>query len=115
MLICVRQALNYSESLREDSLKHLHSISESTYGVVFMGTPELDTRMDGLRSFLATDREDGQRATDNHKEAKWMLEVLDQFSIISDRLEIVIVSESLDPTKNQDTSMVVSESTTVKQ
>jgi hypothetical protein len=44
-----------------------------------MGTPELDTRMDGLRSLLAMDQGEGQRATDSHKEAKWMLNVLDQF------------------------------------
>lgn len=33
--------------------------------------------MDGLRNFLAMDQGDDQRATDSHKEAKWMLNVLD--------------------------------------
>jgi hypothetical protein len=80
-----------------------------------MGTPELDTQMDGLRSFLAMDQGDGQRATDSHKEAKWMLNVLDQFSTISDGFGIVIVSEGLDPTTNQDTSMMVSEPITINQ
>jgi hypothetical protein len=73
-----------------------------------MSTPELDPRMEGLRSYLAANEGDGQQATDSYKEAKWMLNVLDQFTTINDQFDIVIASEGQGPTSHNDAQMVVS-------
>lgn len=75
-----------------------------------MGTPELDSRIDGLRNFLATNQgDDNQRATESYEEAQWMLGVLDRFFTISGNFEIVIVSEGPSPIGNHDAPMIVSE------
>lgn len=75
-----------------------------------MGTPELGSRIDGLRRFLATNQGDeNRRATESYKEAQWMLSVLDQFFTISGKFEIVIVSEGPSPTGNHDAPMIVSQ------
>lgn len=84
----MKSALLYSNSA-PTSLLHLRNISISTYGVVFLDTPELDASFSGLQMVLENTEPSNQ--DENYNEARWLLDTLQQYVSISDRYQTVLV------------------------
>ncbi|OJJ94784.1 hypothetical protein ASPACDRAFT_127951 [Aspergillus aculeatus ATCC 16872] len=76
----VKGALLYSASHPDEKF---HGVKRSTCGVLYMGTPELDARLEGLASYLAISG--GAHAADDayFKEASWLLHTLRGYEGIS--------------------------------
>ncbi|RAK71280.1 uncharacterized protein BO72DRAFT_417479 [Aspergillus fijiensis CBS 313.89] len=72
----VKSALLYSGSHPDE---RFHEVKRSTCGVLYMGTPEMDARLEGLESYLANSG--GAHAADDayFKEASWLLLTLRQY------------------------------------
>ncbi|PYH86249.1 hypothetical protein BO82DRAFT_249744, partial [Aspergillus uvarum CBS 121591] len=81
-----RQALLYSASHPDGKLRE---VKRSTCGILYMGTPEMDARLEGLESYLANSG--GAHAADDayFKEAAWLLHTLRQYEGISRDLRTV--------------------------
>lgn len=73
----------------------IRNISLSTYGVVYMGTPELDQRLAGLQSYLASNQVSDEDLSDSFKEARWLLGLLQRYSSVSDKFRTIVIRESL--------------------
>lgn len=58
-----------------------------------MGTPELDSRLAGLQRYLASTKGSDQESSDIYKEACWQLDLLHQYSSISERFRSINVYE----------------------
>ncbi|KAJ5625936.1 hypothetical protein N7510_002245 [Penicillium lagena] len=89
----VKSALLYSDSAQETSIHHLRSISLSTKGMFFIGTPELDSRLAGLQSFVSTFKGTDQEQSDSYKEASWLVDLLERFSSFGGSFRTVFVYE----------------------
>lgn len=60
-----------------------------------MGTPELDSRMSGLQAFLESNPTSENEASDTQKEARWMLDTLQQYSTLGTKFKTLYAYESL--------------------
>lgn len=100
------QALLYSNSAEGASV-HLHNISQSTHGIFFMGTPELDSRLAGLQSYLASTKGSDQESSEIYKEACWQLDLLHQYSSISEQFRSIFVYEGRNALAPQSSSAQV--------
>ena len=58
-----------------------------------MGTPELDSRLAGLQSYLANTKGSDQESSDIYKEACWQMDLLHQYSSISEKFRSIYVYE----------------------
>ncbi|PYI26440.1 hypothetical protein BP00DRAFT_430363, partial [Aspergillus indologenus CBS 114.80] len=76
----VKGALLYSASHPDGNF---HAVKRSTCGVLYMGTPEMDARLEGLESYL--DNSGGAHAADDayFEEASWLLHTLRRYEEIS--------------------------------
>jgi len=52
-----------------------------------MGTPELDSRLAGLKSYIKLIENSQSEKNQEFKEAQWMVSVLEEYSSISDRFK----------------------------
>lgn len=84
----MKSALLYSDSVHT-SLLHLRNVSISTYGVVFLDTPELDASFSGLQ--LVLENTEPANQDENYKEARWLVDTLQRYASISDRYQTVLV------------------------
>ncbi|KAJ5406087.1 hypothetical protein N7465_007371 [Penicillium sp. CMV-2018d] len=91
VVIDYRQALLYADSAQETSTTDLRSIRLSTRGAIFMGTPELDSRLIGLQSYLANAEGSEQESSDIYKEAHWL-----SYPSIGKQFWTLFVHETLD-------------------
>lgn len=87
------QALLYSQSTAEDSTIDLHSIASSTSGAIFLGTTELDSRLEGLQSYLASAQGSGQESSEVYQEALWLIHTLQKFPLIGENIWTLSVHE----------------------
>ncbi|OQE40082.1 hypothetical protein PENCOP_c006G08672 [Penicillium coprophilum] len=92
----VKSALLYADSVQEPHVLDVRSIKSSTHGVIFMGTPELDSRLLGLQSYLATARDSEQESSDIYKEAQWLVTTLQSYPSISQEFWSLFVHERSD-------------------
>jgi hypothetical protein len=99
-----RQALLYSNSAQETASLKLRSIKLSTCGAIFMGTPELDSRLAGLQSYLAGAAGSGQESTDIYKEAHWLVTTLQNYALISQQIWTLFIHERAEPSSTKVTS-----------
>ncbi|KAJ5112243.1 hypothetical protein N7532_000288 [Penicillium argentinense] len=111
----VKSALLYSDIERKKSestsIDDRHSVCLATRGVIFIGTPELDSRLNGLRAYLSSLGESGQDEPADLKEARWIVSVLESYAAIADRFITIFVYECLDQKEHHDTwTQTVSES-----
>ncbi|OJJ36927.1 hypothetical protein ASPWEDRAFT_181876 [Aspergillus wentii DTO 134E9] len=90
----VKSALLYSDSCQSEPAYH-RTIRTSTHGIFFMGTPELDSRMVGLESYLNHHATEPEKQTDSYKEAHWLLTKLREYSLISEDFQTVYAYEML--------------------
>jgi hypothetical protein len=60
-----------------------------------MGTPELDSRLDGLQKIMETNPTAENESSSTQAEARWMLETLQQYSTISTNFKTLYAYESL--------------------
>lgn len=58
-----------------------------------MGTPELDSRMLGLQSYLASMEGSDQESRDTYQEARWLVNTLQGYSSISEAYFTLFVHE----------------------
>ena len=58
-----------------------------------MGTPELDSRLSGLQTFMETDPTAGSESSNAQNEARWMLNTLQQYSTISTNFKTLYAYE----------------------
>lgn len=86
------QAMIYSGSIQQGLSMSLRNIDASTCGIIFIDTPELGPSTIGLQSYLASMPASDQMTNDAYKEARWLLDVLQQFSSISGNLDITYVN-----------------------
>lgn len=61
-----------------------------------MGTPELDSRLIGLQSYLANAEGSEQESSDIYKEAYWLVTTLQSYPSISKQFWTLFVHETLD-------------------
>ncbi|KAJ5958667.1 uncharacterized protein N7479_005817 [Penicillium vulpinum] len=95
------QALLYADSAQETPTADLRRISLSTRGAIFMGTPELDSRLVGLQSYLASAKGSEQESSDIYKEAHWLMTILESYPSISQHIWTLFVHERLNsPSRN---------------
>ncbi|CAG8176771.1 unnamed protein product [Penicillium salamii] len=87
------QALLYSQFTEEDSTIDLHSIASSTSGAIFLGTTELDSRLEGLQSYLASAQGSGQESSEVYQEALWLIHTLQKFPLIGENIWTLSVHE----------------------
>jgi hypothetical protein len=87
------QALLYADSTPTTDLR---SVRLSTRGAIFMGTPELDSRLIGLQSYLANAKGSEQESSDIYKEAHWLVTTLQSYPSISQQFWTLFVHESSD-------------------
>lgn len=87
------QALLYSQSTPQDSPMDLHSIASSTNGAIFLGTTELDSRLEGLRSYLASAQGSGQESSEVYQEALWLINTLQNFPLVGENIWTLSVHE----------------------
>lgn len=92
----VKSALLFADSAQETSTTDLRSIRLSTRGEIFMGTPELDSRLIGLQSYLANAKGSEQESSDIYKEAHWLVTILQGYPSISQQFWTLFVHERLD-------------------
>lgn len=59
-----------------------------------MGTPELDSRLSGLQTFLETHPTAESESSNAQNEARWMLNTLQQYSTISTKFKTLYAYES---------------------
>lgn len=64
-----------------------------------MGTPELDSRLIGLKSYINSLEKLEQEQNSDFKEAQWMLSVLERYSLIADTFRNAFAYECI---KRQD-------------
>jgi hypothetical protein len=88
------QALLYADSTPTTGLR---SIRFSTRGAIFMGTPELDSRLIGLQSYLANAKGSEQESSETYKEAQWLVTILQSYPSISQQFWTLFVHERPDP------------------
>ncbi|CAG8947603.1 unnamed protein product [Penicillium salamii] len=91
--LLVKSALLYSQSTEEDSTIDLHSIASSTSGAIFLGTTELDSRLEGLQSYLASAQGSGQESSEVYQEALWLIHTLQKFPLIGENIWTLSVHE----------------------
>ncbi|CAG8290997.1 unnamed protein product [Penicillium salamii] len=91
--LLVKSALLYSQSTAEDSTIDLHSIASSTSGAIFLGTTELDSRLEGLQSYLASAQGSGQESSEVYQEALWLIHTLQKFPLIGENIWTLSVHE----------------------
>ncbi|OGE56876.1 hypothetical protein PENARI_c002G02290 [Penicillium arizonense] len=109
----VKSALLYSDAAQETPTMDLPSIRMSTRGVVFMGTPELDSRILGLQSYLTSMEGSDQESSDTYQEACWLVNTLQGYSSISEAYFTLFVherpnsSEAGTSDKVRDTSLII--------
>lgn len=60
-----------------------------------MGTPELDSRLIGLQSYLANAKGSEQESSDIYKEAHWLVTILQGYPSISQQFWTLFVHERL--------------------
>lgn len=60
-----------------------------------MGTPELDSRLIGLQSYLANAKGSEQESSDTYKEAHWLVTILQGYPSISQQFWTLFVHERL--------------------
>ncbi|OQE15875.1 hypothetical protein PENSTE_c026G03081 [Penicillium steckii] len=105
----VKSAILYSEQGKNGengASTDLHDIAKSTHGNIFMGTPELDSRLSGLKSYISLIENSNQNQNQEFKEAQWILYILEKYSSISDRFKNYFAYErSPSKTSNQETQM----------
>lgn len=58
-----------------------------------MGTPELDSRLSGLQSFVSAFKGSDQEQSDSYKEASWLVDLLGRFSSFGGKFRTVFVYE----------------------
>jgi hypothetical protein len=58
-----------------------------------MGTPELDSRLFGLQSYLDSAKGSEQESSDIYKEAHWLVTVLQSYPSISQEFSTLFVHE----------------------
>ncbi|KAJ5138004.1 hypothetical protein N7526_004237 [Penicillium atrosanguineum] len=90
----VKSALLYSYNSNEDRTLCLRNISLSTQGVIFMGTPELDSRLTGLQTFMENNPRVKSKSSNAQSEARWMLDTLQNYSTISTKFKSLYAYES---------------------
>ncbi|KAJ5926940.1 hypothetical protein N7516_008713 [Penicillium verrucosum] len=61
-----------------------------------MGTPELDSRLSGLQSYLSGAKGSEQESSDIYKEAHWLATTLQGYPSISQQFWTLFVHEMLD-------------------
>lgn len=61
-----------------------------------MGTPELDSRLIGLQSYIANAKGSEQESSDVYKEAHWLVTILQGYLSISQQFWTLFVHERLD-------------------
>lgn len=49
-----------------------------------MGTPELDSRLEGLKKLISVLEQSPQQQNSEYQEARWMLSVLERYSMMAD-------------------------------
>ncbi|KGO77979.1 hypothetical protein PITC_025070 [Penicillium italicum] len=91
------QALLYADSAQETLITNLHSIRSSTIGAIFMGTPQLDSRLIGLQSYLANAKGSDQESSNIYKEANWLVTILQSYPSISQKFRTLVVHETANP------------------
>lgn len=74
-----------------------------------MGTPELDSRLAGLQSYLASAEGSGQKSSDIYKEAHWLITTLQNYALISQQIWTLFVHERLESSTARVTSDQVRE------
>ncbi|KAJ5199187.1 hypothetical protein N7491_000253 [Penicillium cf. griseofulvum] len=99
-------ALLYANSAQETPTSNFRSIRLSTRGAIFMGTPELDSRLFGLQSYLDSAKGSEQESSNIYKEAHWLVTILQSYPSISQEFLTLFVHErrnslSTDSTSNQ--------------
>lgn len=60
-----------------------------------MGTPELESRLSGLQALLDSNVTAEIEQSDAQKEARWMLDVLQQYSTLGTKFKTLYAYESL--------------------
>lgn len=68
-----------------------------------MGTPELDSRLIGLQSYLANAKGSEQESSDTYKEAHWLVTILQTYPSISQQFWTLFVHERLDSPSTNNT------------
>lgn len=74
-----------------------------------MGTPELDSRLAGLQSYLASTKGSDQESSEIYKEACWQVDLLQQYSSISEQFRSIFVYEGRNSRTPQGSSVQVGE------
>lgn len=62
-----------------------------------MGTPELDDRLSGLRSYMAALNQSQQKPNADFEEAQWVISVLEKYSLIAERFRTCYAYEVAQP------------------
>jgi hypothetical protein len=73
---------------------NLGSIRLSTRGTIFMGTPELDSRLEGLKKYINLLEKSPEQQNADFEEARWMLSVLEGYSLIADTFRTCFAYET---------------------
>ncbi|KAK5791014.1 hypothetical protein VI817_006323 [Penicillium citrinum] len=85
----VKSAILYSKTGKNNgnaaAAASSQDIAHSTHGTIFMGTPELDSRLAGLKSYIRLIENSQSEKNQEFKEAQWMVSILEEYSSISDR------------------------------
>lgn len=68
-----------------------------------MGTPELDSRLIGLQSYLANAKGSEQESSETYKEAHWLVTILQTYPSISQQFWTLFVHERLDSPSTNNT------------
>lgn len=95
------KALLYSNSAPETPNVDLHSIKTATRGSIFLGTAELDSRLAGLQSYLASTQASDQQTNEAFQEAQWLVTTLETYPIIGQKIWTLFVHERASSTENR--------------
>lgn len=72
-----------------------------------MGTPELDSRLDGLKKFISLLEKSPQQQNADFEEARWMLSVLERYSLIANEFRTCFAYECAQPQDSSDRETLV--------
>jgi hypothetical protein len=108
--LLLKRALVYSSTKSAKSIEHLHSIFDSTYGIVFLGTPHTGIEKEAL--FLAQPDEGSgpsQFLLNLLKGSEFLQDLTDQFAPLMKRYSIYNFWEQLATKKGEFHACVVTE------
>lgn len=78
-----------------------HSIKISTRGAIFLGTAELDSRLAGLQSYLASTQAPDQQTNEAYQEAQWLVTTLETYPVIGEQIWTLFVHERTSTTETK--------------